>query len=108
MTQKLEAKSVSTRLAMDLTEVRRNLQAESDELDILSTTLGVVCDDLEVVRSEGTSSLAAHAVEIMAWVRQLERNSLHAEVNQSFMIARSHYGGQHRSGGDEPCLHARL
>jgi len=34
---------------MDLADVRRNLQAESDELDILSATLGVVCDDLEVV-----------------------------------------------------------
>ena len=54
---------------MDLAEVRRNLQVESDELGILSTALGVVCNDLEVVRSERTSSLMAHAVEITAWVR---------------------------------------
>ena len=33
----------------------------------------------------------ACAVEIMAWVRQLERNALRAGVNQSFVIARSHY-----------------
>ena len=65
---------------------------ESDELGILSTTLGVVCDDLEVMRSEGTSSLVAHAVEIMARVCQLERNALCAGVNQSFMTAHSHYG----------------
>ena len=52
----------------------------------------MVCDDLEVVWSEGTSSLAAHAIEIIAWVRQLERNALRARVNQSFMIACSHYG----------------
>ena len=45
----------------------------------------MVCDDLEVVRSEGTSSLTAQ-------VRQLERSALHGVVNQSFMIARSHYG----------------
>ena len=77
---------------MDLTEARRNLQAESDELAILSATLRVVCNDLEVVRSEGTSSLAAHAVEIIARVCQLERNALHAGVNQSFAIACSHYG----------------
>ena len=51
MTQKLEAKSVSVGLAMDLAEVRRNLQAESDELGILSAALGVVCSDLEVVQS---------------------------------------------------------
>ena len=57
----------------------------------MSTTLGVVYDDLEVVRSEGTSSLAAHAVEITAWVHQLQRNTLHTGVNQAFAIARSHY-----------------
>ena len=52
----------------------------------------MVCDDLEVVRSEGTNSLVARVVEIMPRVRQLERNALCAEVNQSFVIARSHYG----------------
>ena len=77
---------------MDLTKVRRNLQADSDELSILSAALGVVCDDLEVVWSKGTSSLAAHAIEITAWVRRLERNALRVEVNQSFVIAHSHYG----------------
>jgi len=77
---------------MDLTEVRRNLQAESDELGILSAALEVVCDDLDVVRSEGTSPLVAHAIEIMAWVRQLERNALRVGVNRSFAIAHSHYG----------------
>ena len=77
---------------MDLAKARRNLQAESDELGILSIALGVVCDYLEVVRSEGTSSLMARAVEITARVHQLERNALHAGVNQSFMIACSHYG----------------
>jgi len=59
---------VSAGLAVDLAEVRRNLQVESDELGTLSATLGVVYDDLEVVRSEGTSSLAAHAIEITARV----------------------------------------
>ena len=54
----------------------------------------MVCDDLQVVWSKGTSSLVACAVEITAQVRQLERNALQAraKVNQSFMIARSHYG----------------
>ena len=65
---------------------------ESDELGILSAALGVVYDDLEVVQLEGTSSLVAHAIEITARVRQLERNGLRAGVNQSFMIAHSHYG----------------
>ena len=51
---------------MDLTEERRKLQPKSDELDVLSAALGVVCDDLEVVLLEGTSSLAARAIKIMA------------------------------------------
>ena len=76
---------------MDLAEARKNLQAESDELGILSATLGVVCDDQEVVRSEGTSSLMAHAVDITAWVRQLERDALCVGVTQAFAIARSYY-----------------
>ena len=92
MTQRLEAEGVSARLATDLAEARRNLQAESNELGILSAALRVVWNDLEVVRSEGTSSLAAHAVEIMVWVRQLERDALRTRVHQSFVIARSHYG----------------
>ena len=91
-TQKLEAESVSAELAVDLAEVRRNLQAESDELGILSAALGVVCDDLQVVQSEATSSLTARAIKIMARVRQLKRIALRAGVNQSFAIARSHYG----------------
>ena len=90
--QKLEAESISVGLAVDLTKARRNLQAESDELDILSATLGVVYDDLEVVWSKGTSSLVAHAIEITARVRQLERNALHVGVNESFVISRSYYG----------------
>ena len=64
----------------------------SDELCILGAALRVVCNDQEVVRSEGTSSLVACAIEITARVRQLERSALHARVNQSFAIARSHYG----------------
>ena len=34
----------------------------------------------------------ARVIEIMAWVCQIERNALYARVNQSFMIAHSHYG----------------
>ena len=41
---------------------------------------------------EGTSSLTAHAIEITARVCQLERIALRAGVNQSFIVAHSHYG----------------
>ena len=46
MTQKLEVESISVGLAVDLAKVRKNLQAESDELGILSAALRVVCNDL--------------------------------------------------------------
>ena len=51
----------------------------------------MVSDDLEVVRSEGTSSLMARVVDIMTRVRQLERNALRVGINQAFAIAHSHY-----------------
>jgi len=52
----------------------------------------VVFDDLEVARPEGTSSLAAcAAVDIMVWVRQLEREALCSGITQAFTIVCSHY-----------------
>ena len=51
----------------------------------------MVFDDLEVARSEGTSSLTARAIDITAPVRQLEREALRSGITQAFAIARSHY-----------------
>ena len=64
---------------------------ESDEHNLLRAALRVVCDNLEVAWPEGTSSLAAHAIDIMAWVRQLEREALRSRITQAFVVARSHY-----------------
>ena len=64
---------------------------ESDELDLLKVALGVVCDNLQVVQAEGTSSLMARASNIMAWVRQLEKEALRTGITQSFTVAHSHY-----------------
>ena len=91
MTQRLEVENVSTRLGMELTEVWGILQAESDEHDLLRAAVGVVFDDLGVARPEETGSLAARAVDITAWVRQLEENTFHARITQAFVVARSHY-----------------
>ena len=44
------------------------------------------------MRLEGTSSLTARDVEVMARVCRLKGNALRAGVTQSFVIARSHYG----------------
>ena len=44
--QRLEAEEVSTRLAMELAEVRGILQAESDQHDLLCAAVVVVYDDL--------------------------------------------------------------
>ena len=76
---------------MNLTEARSLLQAESDKLDVLKVALGVIYDDLQVVQAEGTSSLAARAIDITARVRQLEKEALHSGITQAFAIARSHY-----------------
>ena len=38
-----------------------------------------------------TSSLAARAASIMAWVGQLEKDAFHAGITQAFAVARSHY-----------------
>ena len=64
---------------------------ESNEHDLLCATLGVVLDDLEVVRSEGTSSLADRAIDFTTWVHQLEREALRFGITQAFAIACSHY-----------------
>ena len=51
----------------------------------------MVFDDLGVARPEETSSLMAHAVDITAWVRQLEEDAFHTRITQAFAITRSHY-----------------
>ena len=89
--QRLEAESISTGLGTELTEVRGILQAESDEHDLLRTAVGVVFDDLGVAQLEETSSLAAHAVDITARVRQFEENAFHTGITQAFAVACSHY-----------------
>ena len=44
-----------------------------------------------MVQAEGTSSLVAHAVDITARVRQLEKEALRSGITQTFVVARSHY-----------------
>ena len=87
----MEAKGAAARLVTDLAEARSLLQAESDELDVLKVALSVVCDDLQVVKMEATSSLVAYAIDIIAWVHQLEEEALRSGITQAFAIACSHY-----------------
>ena len=91
VTQRLEAERISVGLGTELAEVRGILQAESDEHDLLHAAVGVVFDDLGVARPEETGSPAAHAMDIMVRVRQLEENAFHARITQAFAVARSHY-----------------
>ena len=44
-----------------------------------------------MVQAEGTSSLTARAIDIAAWVRQLEKEALCSGIIQAFAIACSHY-----------------
>jgi len=89
--QRLEAKSISTGLGTELADVWGILQAEGDEHDLLRAAVGVVFDDLGVARPEETGSLTAHAVDITAWVHQLEENAFHVGITQAFVVAHSHY-----------------
>ena len=91
MAQRLEAESVSAGLGTELAKVWGILQAESDEDDLLRAVVGVVFDDLGVARPVEIGSLAARAIDIMAWVHQLEENAFHARITQAFVVARSHY-----------------
>ncbi|XP_066351319.1 uncharacterized protein [Miscanthus floridulus] len=49
VSQRLDVENVVTRLKKELAEVREILRVESDEHDLLQTTVGVVTDALEVV-----------------------------------------------------------
>ena len=78
-------------MATELAEAQRSLQAEIDEHDLLRVALRVVCDDLEVVGPEGTSSPVARAIDIMARARQLEREALGSRITKALAITCSHY-----------------
>ena len=43
------------------------------------------------MQAEGTSSLAAHAIDIIARVHQLEKEALRSGITQAFTIACLHY-----------------
>ena len=71
--------------------MRRTLQTESDEHDLLQAAVGVVLDALKVVEPVETSPLAARAAGITARVGQLEEDAFRAEITQAFVVAHSHY-----------------
>ena len=64
----MSAENVSVKLEKELAHVRRTLQTESDEHDLLQAVIGVVPDALKVVEPVETSPLAARVVGIMARV----------------------------------------
>ena len=89
--RRLEVEEAAVGLRADLANARGLLQAEGDEYDRLSSAVLVVCDNLQVAQEAGTSSLAARAAGITAWVGQLEESAFHARITQAFTIAHSHY-----------------
>ena len=66
MARRLEVEEAVVGLRADLADAQGLLQAEGDEYDRLSSTVLVVCDNLQVAQVEGTSSLVARATGIMA------------------------------------------
>ena len=91
VSRRLSAENVSVKLEKELGHVRRNLQTESDEHDLLQATVGVVLDALKVVEPVETSPLVARAAGITARVGQLEEDAFRAGIIQTFAVAHSHY-----------------
>ena len=71
VSRRLDTESITARLGKELAEVRGILQTMSDEHDLLQAAIRVVINALRVAQPEGTSSLAARAAGITAWVGQL-------------------------------------
>jgi hypothetical protein len=71
---------------------KKEPRGEVSKHDILCAAIGVVCDDLEVVQTEGTNSLAARVVDITVQVGTLERDACHTGINRFFAITRFHCG----------------
>jgi hypothetical protein len=78
-------------LEKELSEVKGSLQKESDEHDDLRVAVGLVCDDLEVIPLEETSSLAVHSLRIMDRAQEIARRAVRFGVQHAFTITHSHY-----------------
>ena len=78
-------------LEKELSEVKDTLQKESDEHDNLCIAVQLVCDELEVVPEQETSSLVVHATQITDRAHDMARGALRFGIHRSFAIARSHY-----------------
>ena len=80
VSRRLSAENVSVKVEKELAHVRRTLQTESDEHDLLQAAVGVVLNALNVMEPVETSPLAARVAGITARVGQLEESAFHAGI----------------------------
>ena len=78
-------------LQRQLSEVRGQLQSESDDDDSLRAAIRLVFNDLGVTSAVEMSSLAVRVTQIPDRARALARKALYNSVHRAFSIARSHY-----------------
>ena len=78
-------------LQRQLSEMRGQLQSESDDHDALCVAVGLVFNDLRVAPVVETSSLTVWVTQIPDWVCALAREALHTGVHPTFAVAHSHY-----------------
>ena len=78
-------------LQRQLSEVRGQLQSESDDHDALRTAIGLVFDDIGVTPTAETSSLTVRVTQISDQARALARKALYTSVHRAFAITHSHY-----------------
>jgi hypothetical protein len=89
---KLVVEVVKSRgLEKELSKVKGSLQKDSDEHNDLRTAVGLVCNDLRVTPPEEVSSLAVRSLRITERASKMMRHALRFGVQQSFVVARSHY-----------------
>jgi hypothetical protein len=89
---KLAAEVVKSRdLEKELSEVKDSIQKENNKHETLRVTVRVVCNDLLLGPSQETSSLVVRTLQITDRACEITRHTLCFGVQQSFMIARSHY-----------------
>jgi transcriptional regulator NrdR family protein len=91
LNDKLVAEVVKSRGLEELSKVKGSLQKDSNEHDDLRAAVGMVCDNLRVTPPEEVSSLAVCALRITELASEMMWHALRFGVQQSFVVARSHY-----------------
>ena len=88
-------------LADEIAWLRELLDAERGEHVTLRDAVRVICDELDVVRGEGTSSLTARVLGTYRRAHKIAVEALHTSVRRAFGVFGSHYSSINFAGMSE-------